>query len=383
MIEKVLLFALIGTVIAAISYLAIRRRRSKAAYVIGQQMADAQREEEARLKLGKPASSPLPGGRYMPQPGEWGLLNPGPSDLDAQIRKSCKSFSALSKQERVEFTAAVSLEEFDNLIEFARRAAVFALRNQDIALLRDGLTALAMIQAKRTDFRDILVALALLHHTGSRIGVDPDSLLREVARIAEPEVADIMTGFAERDAQRKNLKASWGYLEVETALGKGFARWGFEPFAPTKTDLLATAMKVASIIDMDSYQTDSIELATDLPEVWLKTPGSNLSQETLSRVRAGATVSAHLQVDKDANASSQQFTVFIVEMDSPESAEVLCKLSKAKSPESFCRLGIARDRIFCLVIGRSFVQGVTSFERGESLNRFEKRIQDALSQTEL
>jgi phage shock protein A len=116
------------------------------------------------------------------------------------------------------------------------------------------------------------------------------------------EVADLMVGFAGRDARSKSLRDSWGYLEVETAFGRGFARSGFRPFAP-KTDLLATAMGIASIIDADSYQTDSIELATDLPEVWLKTPDTGLLQQTLAKVRAGAAVSAHLKADKNAGAT--------------------------------------------------------------------------------
>ena len=100
-------------------------------------------------------------------------------------------------------------------------------------------------------------------------------------------------------------------------------------------------------------------------------------KETLSKVRAGATVSAHFQASKNANATSQQFTVFIVEMDSPESAQVLLKLSQAKKPKDYYMLGVAGDRIFCLLIARSFVQGVESFERDESLKRFEKQIHEA------
>ena len=42
------------------------------------------------------------------------------------------------------------MDEFYKLLKFAQRLAVFALRNKDAELVQDGLTALAMIEAKRT-----------------------------------------------------------------------------------------------------------------------------------------------------------------------------------------------------------------------------------------
>jgi len=200
------------------------------------------------------------------------------------------------------------MDEFYKLIEFARRASVFALRNKDIQLLQDGLTAVTMIEAKRTDFRDILWVLALLHHTASRIGVDADSLFRNTAKIAERETRDFLTGFAGHDERYKSLKDSWGYLEVETAFGRGFARWGSRPYAP-KTDLLTTAIKIASIIDADSYCTESIELATELPDVWLKTSEPSSLKQTLAKVSAGVTITARLLADKHPEANSQLFIV--------------------------------------------------------------------------
>jgi hypothetical protein len=360
----------------------MNNQKSNEPFVLGQQIADARTHEQARLQTGNMPPSPLPQAEYKPHLGEWELLNPAPSDFDVQIRKTCKQFAALNEADRANFTSAISMDEFYKLIEFARRVAVFALRDNDADLLQDGLTALAMIEAKRTDFRDILWALALLHHTASRIGVDADSLIRDIARIAEPETRDLFTGFAGRNERYKSLKDSWGYLEVETTSGRGFVRWGFKPYAP-KTDLLTTAMRIASIIDADSYRTESIELATEPPEVWLRTSEPNPLKQMLAKVCAGAQITARLCADKHAQASSQQFTVFLIEFDSPDSANVLLKLSQSKKPKDYSMLGVVAEQVFCLVIARSFVQGVAAFENGESLNRFQKRIQYAISQTRL
>ena len=353
--------------------------QSNEPYVLGQQYADALTQEQARLKTGNFSSSPLPAGQYESRTGEFELLNPDPSELDGLIRESCKLFSKLPTTERVKFSAAISMGEFYKLITFARRVAVFALRTKDSALLQDGLTALAMIEVKRNDFRDVLWVLALLHHTATRLGLDADSLIRNAARLSEPEMLKLMDDFASGSARNKSLKDSWGYLEVETKFGLGFARWGFRSYAP-RTDLLSTAIKIASIIDADSYRTDSIELATELPDVWLKTPESSSLKQSLTKVRGGATITARLLGNQHGEASSQQFTVFIVEMDSPESANVLLKLSQTKKPKDFSMLGVACGPVFCLVIARSFVQGVAAFEKGESLSRFRQTIQQAISE---
>jgi hypothetical protein len=348
-------------------------------YIIGQQYADALTQEQARLKAGCPTPSPLPSGEYEPRPAEFELLNPAPSELDGLIQKSCKLFGSMPTAERVKFTAAISMDEFYKLMAFAKRVSVFALRTKDAALIQHGLTALAMIEVKRTDFRDVVWVLALLHHAAARLGLDADSMIRNAAQLAEPETVKMMSDFASSNARHKSLKDSWGYLEVQTKFGLGFARWGFRSYAP-KTDLLSTAIRIASLVDADSYRTDSIELATELPDVWLKTSEPNPLKQTLSKILGSVTITARLLADKHAQAHAQQFTVFLVEMDSPEPANILLRLAQTKKPKDYSMLGVAADRIFCLVIARSFVQGAAAFETGDSLSRFRQGIQQAISQ---
>jgi hypothetical protein len=377
MIDKTLLIVLIATGTFILALLAVRHFGRQQPYVFGQQMADARRNEEARLQQGAPGPSPLPAGKYEPQPGEWGLLNPKPIKLDAELRETCRHYRTISDLERGQFTSAVSIDGFYTLITFAQRVAVFGLRTKDAEMVKDGFTALAIIEAKRTDFRDIICALALLHHTASRIGVDPGSLLRQAAEIAEPEVAGLMLEFQKRDERYKNLKSSWGYAEAESGSGLGFARWGFKPYEPN-ADLLGMAKKLATIAEADVYHVSSIELATELPAVWLKIDQSTELQKTLAKARAGAQVSANLNPDQHPQAASQMFVIFIAEMDSSDSVEILRSLAQAKKPTDYQMLGIGVDRVFCLLVARSFRQGTDSFEKGRSLDRFERAIREAI-----
>src|SRR6185436_8791417 len=106
------MIALAALVVTAVLYFALRPKQPTSSYVIGQQIADAEKHEKTRLKRGNLPRSPLPNGRYERKTGEWGLLNPAPSDLDTKIRESCKAFRPLSQPERVKFTSAISLDEF-------------------------------------------------------------------------------------------------------------------------------------------------------------------------------------------------------------------------------------------------------------------------------
>lgn len=355
---------------------------SNKTHVLGQQLADARQQEQVRLKAGHLSPSPLPSGKYEVRNGEFELLNPSPCELDNQIRKSCKIFPNLSEAERTNFTAAISMDEFYKLIAFARRSTVFALRAKDGDLLHDALSALAIIEAKRTDFRDVVWALALLHHTATAIGLDADALVRTTAQLAEPGTARLFNDFASGSALHKSLKDSWGYLEVETQFGRGFVQCGFRSYKP-KADLLSMAIKIASIVDADAYRTQSIELATELPDIWLKTSDPIPLQQALSKVLGGATIDARLLTSKHPEAHAQQFTIFLVETDSPETANVLLRLSQTKRPRDLSMLGVmlgvVANRVFCLVIARSFVQGADAFEKGDSLNRFQEQIQQAIS----
>jgi len=353
---------------------------SNGPFVLGQQYADALSQEQARLKAGPAPASPLPVGEYESQPREFELLNPAPSELDRLIQQSCKLFAGLPADERSKFTSAISIDEFYKLIAFAKRVSVFALRTKDAALVQDGLTALAMIEVKRTDFRDVIWVLALLNHVADRLGLDATALICSAAQLAEPETVKLMRDFANGSARHKSLRDSWGYLEVETQFGLGFARWGFRAYAP-KTDLLSTAINIASLVDADSYRTDSIELATELPDVWLKTPKPNSQKQTLTKVLGCVTIDARLLADKHVQAHAQQFTIFLVEMSSSESANIVLSLSQTKKPKDYFALGVASNRVFCLVIARSFVQGTAAFETGDSLSRFRHGIQQAISQS--
>jgi hypothetical protein len=352
------------------------RRSREQPNVIGKEMAAARDAERKRLEVTSGSQSPMAEASYDRWRGELNLANPTPLPLDDQIADACRRFERTDEDDRGAFRRSISMDEFYALLTFSRRSAVFALRDRRTDLLRDGLVAIAMIEAERVDFRDILGALSLLYHAATRIDADASQQFKDAVALSEPAVAKLVTDFAARPPEHRDLRDAWGHVEIETASGVGFVGWGFRPFDPTY-DLAAIALGIAGLLDADEYQPDDPELATDLPAVWLRHASDPALQDALGAIRAGATIHGRLRPNASAAHASQQLTIFLVEMREANLAQSLLAMSE-KPSENFALLGIADDRLFCLTVARSFVQGLEAFETRESLARFGPDIQTVL-----
>lgn len=344
--------------------------------VLGVQLAAATEAEQRRLADAEPANSPMPGQEYDFERGEMSLLKPAAHPLDSSLASLCRRFAKSSDPERAAMRAAISMDEFYTLIAFARRAAVFAIREQSAARAVDGLTAVTMIEAQRVDWRDILVAVGLLHHAATRTGLDADRVLRDVSALAEPGTAKLMQEFSKRRQSDKKL-AAWGFEEVETDAGTGFIQGGFGRSRPTY-DLIAIATEIADYFAADKYQPSCIEIGEMMPRVWLESKDNTALDRALKAFRAGASVSAELRRTKGVKPGSQHFVAFLLEMRTEAAAQQLLEVARSNAPTFFFKVEMAAGRLFCLIVARSCWEGVESYETQESLARFSKPIGDIL-----
>ena len=254
-------------------------------------------------------------------------------------------------------------------MRFAKRSAILGVREARPDLVSDGLTAIAMIEQNRVDFRDVLSCLALLYHAANRAGADADEMFGDAAKLAEPDVTKFFENFVKRTPDGRDLRKSWGYDEIQTDDGIGFIGWGFQDYNPT-LDLASTIIDISKFVASDHYYPSLIQVATTLPDVWLGGRDDATTQRALSSVGAAATLSASLHPDKHAKHASQQFSVFLVEAANESDSQSLYQLVEANKSSHHCKIAIARSRLFCLVVARSFVQGDDAYETNESLNRF-------------
>lgn len=368
----------IGVLLAAIIAVIIipRPQKKQGQIVLGEEFAKAKQAEEARKRKGGTENSPMPAGEYDRWRGEESLVNPTKNSFDSELSDLCQKFATSDSKTRAAMRNAISMDEFYTLLTFSKRAAVFAIREQSVEWIKNGLTAVAIIEAERIDYRDTLMSVPLLYHSAKRIGANADQLFREAAELCEPNVKELLIGFINRSDEEKDLRSSWGYDEVETAGGVGFIGWEFEEYNPTH-DLKKIVLELGEVIAKDKYQP-SLDVASSLPPVWLQSKENPTLESVLKKVRGGASISGDLRPNEHPSHISQALMLFLVEMEDSRSAQELLEMSKKKRPDDYSMLGVAEGKLFCLVVGRSIQQGVASFETPEKLKRFAVPVAEVL-----
>jgi hypothetical protein len=364
--QKPLVWTLVVLAIGVIVAVIFLQRRRQQTHVIGQELAEARKREDARPK--KTEKSPLPQGKHEFQQGAFGLLNPRPTEFDSALRAACRHFRGLDARQREAFRSSISMDEFGELTWFAKRQAVFALRAGMNDEVRDALAAIAMIEAKRTDHRDILWALAVVRHAAEQVDAATKITFAEAAALAEPDTGKMIMEFGQR-AWTSGDWARWGYRQVKLNSGLGLVQLGFRPYAPD-ADLLAVALDLAAVIDADRYDVASLEIAAELPEVWLKTEAAGELKRVLAAISGGATLHASAKNSEASGPIPPGLLVFLVETSKPSDAEILTRLAREKISDDKPLLGVSSGRLFCLVVASSFVHNARGIETNDSMRRF-------------
>jgi hypothetical protein len=339
-------------------------------FVIGQQFADAQKVEASRIAQGNSLPSPIgPELRYNFMAGECDLVNPRRLPCDEKLAEICGRFAGSDAAARADLRHSASMEDLYALLTFARRSAVFAMRGNAPRLVQDGIAAIAFVEVDRVDFRDAVVAIALLYSAAKRIGADPDELVRASAALADARMSDLMLGFIKRPAGSKSFR-SMGFMESEIEGRVGLIPSEFAPYNPT-FPLDHIALELARLVGSDQYKAD-FTLSSALPKTWLSGIDDALLEKVLKSVRGGAAVNGRLRPEAFPEYQYQQLTLFLIELPDESAARTLDTLACAKSnrPNDFSLLAVSHGRLFCLTIARSYTAGAKSFETSSSLPRF-------------
>ncbi len=345
--------------------------------VLGEELARAAAAEELRKAQGESEPSPMPEQGYDYWRGETSLIRPVALPLDSAIAELCKRFAAADDRRREHLRSAISMDEFYTLLTFARRSAVFAIRGRDATWVEAGMTAVAMIDSGRVDYRDVLVALSLLHHAARRIGIDAALMFRQKAALCRPDTAIVVTGYLDRSDREKDIRLSWGYDEVQTSSGVGLIGCGFERYEPTY-DMKAIVIEIADYLATDKYLPSSVEVATVLPPVWLQNADRAALDQAMKSIRAVAQVTGSLRPEESPNHNFQHFIVFLAELATEAAAQHLLEIARQKNPSGYCMIPLAEGRLFLLIIARSFAQGIEPFETQQTMRRFAQPMIDIL-----
>ena len=336
-----------------------------------------------RIHLRPRGKSPLPAERYDDSRRERWLWNPARVPLDSALADLARRYAASDAAGRAGMRESLDIVDFDELLTFANRAAVFALRERSIGHVRDGLAAVAIIDMARSHpmDTDFTVPVALLYHVATRIGADAAVLLREAATLADGHVSEFLAGFPDFPAEKRDLLKFRGLDEVQTPGGPGFVRRGIRGYHPT-LDLLSAGLEVMDVLERDEYQPRGVMLASAVPTVWLRTGGSAIPgavSRALHAARADATIYASLRPGVLPRRKTQSLHVFLVELATGQDARTLQDASRQVRHRKAALLGLAEGRLFCLLVAEPAFSFAMLYETAERLARFDAPLRAVLS----
>jgi hypothetical protein len=262
------------------------------------------------------------------------------------------------------------MEDFYTLITFAHRSALIALRTNSREFVREGLEALSYIDPERIDSRDATLAAALLSYAATRIGSDATGLLVAAASVSDREVAQHLSAFARKPVT--NLR-DWGFREVQTSSGAILTSDNGEEFAPA-FDLVLVAQQICALIEADVWRVRYLTTGADLPSVWLSKEDQKTLDSALQSVVGCVSVNAALQPAVSPYASAQHLLAFVAEAATLQDARFLAQSAAPGAKGAFVAIGASVGTLCVVMIARSFVTGVESYERGKSLDRFAPKI---------
>ena len=148
-----------------------------------------------------------------------------PSDATAAIESLVDIFADVDEEERKKIVQKVEVSFAFVFTRYAWNAAVESVRRNDPGLLKRGLVALT-IENARVDRRDTLPFLELLYNSARKLNVDPAELFRNAARIACAQFRGLLESFLNRDEASRTLEY---FHYMESGEGSSFTYVYVEP----------------------------------------------------------------------------------------------------------------------------------------------------------
>lgn len=322
--------------------------------------------------------SSLPDRDYDLWHGDLLLMDPAPSSLDDALREVVRKYAASNPKQRAAIRDSVTGDGFYTLMTFAKRSAVFAIREKKIEIAQDGLTAIAMIDQERVDYRDVTTSLPLLYHAAIRIGADANRMFRQIGKLSGTRVGEWIVQFAHWPTEHRSLRSGL-FVEIQTENGVGFINLDIKGHHAT-LDLESLVIAIARLVAADKYQPTDVWVETVLPSIWLSHYANADLDRVLARVRGAASICACLRPHEHPKHAEQGFYVWIVEASQPDDAQTLLRFSQAKNVHGHCMIGAVAGRLFTLIVARSERVGVEAYETPKTLARFAEGLATTLAE---
>lgn len=337
--------------------------KSSDTVVLGSQIAQAIDAQERHDNQGGVQHSPLADLRYSDV--ECRLWRWSESGVDISVEKIVIDFTNSGEPQRNIVRDSMTMDDFYTLLTFARRCALSSLRTGETYKIEMALTAMAMIELARVDWRDLLVASRLVRYAGQRLDAPLKDIVTRTAQMAEPKTAEAL--LADGTASI-NLSESCGYKEVATSEGIALFGTGYKRFAP-RANLEEIAFSVAVALEDNDYEISDIEVASDIPLIWLDSDERSPIAKLAGNIAGCVRIHGAPRSDPDPLTSGQSLLVFLAEASIEQDAQEIASAAQNSSNAESTRIGVASSRLFAVTIQRSFMADTSPLEDSLSLER--------------
>lgn len=373
---KYLILGLLALVVFTITSCANKDKKNEV--VLGQELANANEKEQERMASGDFNDSPMPEYNYSKWPNEKSLINPQVNSLDSLIISLTIRYAKSNDSIRHEIRNSLSQDDLYTLFTFCQRAAIFGLKgNGDKVYLENALNTLSMVDSERCDFRDALVAMAFANHGIKKAGLNSEALYDEAIKLANPRMAELLSGFQSRTERDKTLETMAGYTEFQTEYGTGFVQCGYDKFEP-KSNISEIGFEILKFIETEKYQMASMSVAESLPLIWVNGEGNSELKDILHQSRGTISVSAYPKEEFCEEWLSQMFLLYLIECENGDDAKRIVEMVNDAERKSFYRMVLNIDEMFCILIARSVVLGEDSCENDKSIKRFKAPLEQLI-----
>jgi hypothetical protein len=261
------------------------------------------------------------------------------------------------------------------LLTFARRRALYAVRNRDLSSAVIGFQAVTAIELERVDSRDAYMALGMLAYAAEHLDGSASALLIDAASHAERDLAKLMV--KESNTASHELKRL-GLREVTFSTGVGLVDDQRHRFQPKK-NLLALAEQMVAVIENDTYQVTDVAVGTRLPLVWLPARERDLLSKASRALCGCLNIHARPAADLKETFPSHWLLVFICEAAHAEDAALLAAASQSRPNSDIAELGVSVGPLCTIMVARPRMRDASGIETADSLRRFNDPIRSLLT----
>lgn len=210
--------------------------------------------------------------------------------LEEAMTSVVKAFESADDGSRHALTSSLSKQARNGFLGYAADMAVLAVRRQSPALIQQGLVAI-VIEGASQDFRDSIVALAKLHHSAVKMGIDPQGAFEKAASFAEPGIIKTeLKRFAIRAPEGRGISA---FYWTEEGAGENFRYKQVLPWSsPLRTVALTPDKPVETPQEISArlnsgQQAALINFAGTLAAMAVRTQSPKLVEQGLQGLALG------------------------------------------------------------------------------------------------